>query len=163
MNLHSNTKKYLSYREAWRRIKLSNESGFPLEAVTLCESIIADRLLSYVAGEDSARKIGTHTPFAKLINEWRKIVTERPDAVDFYLIDAVDKWRDERNHVVHSLTKSTPGAPTDDVSDFLARANAAARAGTELARAVCNWHSKQLAAKKRATAVKDKRDGDDTS
>lgn len=40
--------KYLSYAEAWARIRLASRQGFFLEAVTVEESIISDRLTSYL-------------------------------------------------------------------------------------------------------------------
>jgi len=43
---HAN--KYFSYREAWVRIKKAQGYGFYLEAITLEESIITDRLVSYL-------------------------------------------------------------------------------------------------------------------
>jgi len=45
---HSNAMRYFSYKEAWVRIKKAQGSGFYLEAVTLEESIIADRLISFL-------------------------------------------------------------------------------------------------------------------
>lgn len=45
-----NDLKYLSYKEAWSRITKGLENGSYLEVVTICESIIADRLWSYVSG-----------------------------------------------------------------------------------------------------------------
>ncbi len=47
-SLNGNVAKYLSYREAWARIKLARRQGFFLEAVTIDESIISDRLLSFL-------------------------------------------------------------------------------------------------------------------
>jgi hypothetical protein len=49
-SITGNVVKYLSYREAWTRIKQAQEQGFYLEAVTLEESIITDRLISYLVG-----------------------------------------------------------------------------------------------------------------
>ena len=51
-----NAAEYFSYAEAWVRIREARGSGFHLEAVTLQESIIADRLLSFLvcAGEIEA-------------------------------------------------------------------------------------------------------------
>ncbi len=69
--MKANTAKYLSYAEAWRRIKSANEREFYFEVVTLCESIISDRLLSYLLGVDPRRPIQLKTPFAVLIAQWR--------------------------------------------------------------------------------------------
>ena len=44
-----NTAKYESYTEAWRRIKAAQEKEFFLEAIVIEESIISDRLVSYLS------------------------------------------------------------------------------------------------------------------
>ena len=43
-----NANKYFSYSAAWVRIKRARGSGFYLEAVTPEESIMADRLVSFL-------------------------------------------------------------------------------------------------------------------
>lgn len=51
--------KFLSYAEAWARIRAVRKHGFFLEAVTIQESIISDRLSSFVVkncGEDPTSK-----------------------------------------------------------------------------------------------------------
>ena len=58
---------------------------------------------------------------------------------------AVDKWRIERNAIVHSLTKSVPGSPTAPLLPFIQRAQIAVDDGVILAKAVSKWHKKQLA------------------
>ena len=45
---NGNHAKYLSYRLARDRMKAAIEADFPLEAVTIAESLITDRLLSFV-------------------------------------------------------------------------------------------------------------------
>ncbi len=42
-----NAAKYESYREAWSRIDAACENQFFLEAITIEESIISDRIISY--------------------------------------------------------------------------------------------------------------------
>ncbi|TAJ79068.1 MAG: hypothetical protein EPO42_06820 [Gallionellaceae bacterium] len=151
-----NTAKYLSYAEAWRRIKDATSQGFYFEVVTLCESIISDRLLSYVRGADSTNKATVLTPFSTLIAQWRKLASGKlPVHGNSDLGAAVDAWRLERNAIIHGLTKSEPGTPTAQVQPFIARAEQAAKTGAALARAVSSWHRRQLrahrAVKKRLT------------
>jgi len=65
-----NVKKYLSYREAWAPIKKSQQQEFYLEAVTLTESIIRDRLMSYLTSAKfikSNPKPEKHLSFSDLI------------------------------------------------------------------------------------------------
>jgi len=73
--IRGNVAKYLSYREAWSRIKTAQEHGFYLEAVTLEESIIADRLISYLVGVKAIKRADApyrHQGFAKLIQVWKQ-------------------------------------------------------------------------------------------
>jgi hypothetical protein len=100
-----NTKKFLSYREAWARIRLSIDTGFFFEAVTLEESVISDRLISFLrdCGETFPKK---NYSFSELIKLWRKY---EPSPIDFRNVNdlqqAVDRWRERRNDVVHGIVK----------------------------------------------------------
>jgi len=71
---NQNANKYFSYSEAWVRIKKARGSGFYLEAVTLEESIIADRLLSFLVciGEIDAEAQVEKCSFGQLIQLWTK-------------------------------------------------------------------------------------------
>lgn len=148
-----NPAKGMSYAEAWRRIKAAREGGHHFEAVTICESILSDRLLSYVAGVKPATKLHTHSPFSKLIAEWRALAGQQlvDGAAD--LGKEVDAWRVARNVIVHGLVKAAPGAATEPVDSFLERAAEAAREGERLARKVSDWHRKQLAQAKQYAAL----------
>lgn len=96
----TNTAKYLSYAEAWRRIKAATAQGFHFEVVTLCESIISDRLLSYVRGINPSGRVNVRTPFASLISEWRNLAgKDIPPYGTSNLGAAVSTWRVERNTV----------------------------------------------------------------
>lgn len=123
-----NVQKYLSYKEAWARIEQAQNDGYYLEAVTIIESIISDRLLSFLVGigkidreSKKVEKIG----FGNLIDQWRSVVGQNgaasPQAIDeiLSLVDRVNSWRDKRNLVVHGIVKSLPGTATEDVTSFL--------------------------------------------
>jgi hypothetical protein len=141
--------RYWRYREAWRRIKCADEQGFHFETVTLCESIISGRLLSYIVGVSPESKPGK--TFFDLIIKWRNLVNERPDdrppqlnGID--LVEAVDSWRVERNKVIHSLAKLPPGGDPESLEKFMERAKNAAIEGAKLAKAVKKWHKERLTA-----------------
>jgi hypothetical protein len=143
--LPTNGAKYLSYKVAWARINQAQAAGFSFEVVTLCESIISDRLLSFVLGVAPSTKADTRTSFDSLIKLWGKHAPARPAAKDGSdLISAVDAWRVQRNAVVHGMAKSMPGSPTQAVSTFMQRAACAASEGIRLAKEVQSWHRKQL-------------------
>lgn len=154
-SMAKNTAKYLSFAEAWRRIKAATEGDFYFEVVTLCESIISDRLLSYVLGTNAKSKCDVKTTFAQLIKEWCRLANGTlPQHEGEDLGVKVDKWRLERNKIVHGLVKSAPGSPTAPLSKFIEDAGNAARNGVSLAKAVSNWHKRQLAAHRRSTTQK---------
>ncbi len=147
-----NAAKYLSYKEAWRRINGAKDGGFFFEVVTICESIISDRLLSFVKGASEANDIGTHTKFSRLIRLWRETVQmQAQDNSIGELIERVDRWRIERNKMVHGFAKSLPGTATMPVDEFLAAAEKASHEGIVLAKRVSAWHRNQLREYRRIT------------
>ena len=140
-----NAAKYFSYREAWGRIKQSIALGYYLEAVTLEESIISDRLISYlvrVGAVKSDSKLQTQ-PLASLIREWKSHVPETIcDSFCHDLQSEIDDWRMRRNKVVHSMVKSIPGDDHLDILDFKKEAELVALKGERLAKSLCNWCKK---------------------
>jgi hypothetical protein len=140
-----NANKFFSYSEAWVRIKKARGYGFYLEAVTLEESIIADRLISFLVcvGEIQAESRVEKCSFGQLIQLWTKRVPQ-PIPVQYFpdLRSAVDDWRNHRNRVVHGMVKSIPGAQHRDVLDFLKDAEFVAFQGEALAHAVSDWVKK---------------------
>jgi hypothetical protein len=140
-----NTPKYLSYAKAWERINSALEAGFHLEAITIEESIISDRLLSYVLGVAPNSKVHTKSGLWELISQWRKHAGAslmKSDGKD--LGKAADAWRIKRNTAVHGLVKSSPRTPTMQPNDFFALAHLTAEEGKVLAREIQNWHKKIL-------------------
>ena len=51
----------------------------------------------------------------------------------------LNRWRDERNDVVHGLVKSRASKGDDHIEDFLTRAATAALEGEVLARQISKW------------------------
>lgn len=88
------------YRAANGRIKDAIEQGFPLEAVGLLESIIADRLESHI-GDLSGKPVGFGT-LGRLIP---RAATLDDSAEMAQLAERLDAWRQERNRVVHEMAK----------------------------------------------------------
>jgi hypothetical protein len=141
-----NVSKYESYREAWSRIKLAQENHFFLEAITIKESIISDRLISFLSRPESPNPLSKETngqfpSFNQLIRRWRSEFSDTsvscPD-----LIDKVDQWRRIRNEAIHAIVKSDPGEPTQPIDSFLQKAKEAAEEGERIAREVCKWCKK---------------------
>jgi hypothetical protein len=143
-----NVKKFLSYREAWTRIKQSQAAGFYLEAIALIESIIGDRLTSVLVKSGQIQRkseIRKYPGFSDLIKAW-SAVCPQPIQQGSYenLQEAVDQWRLNRNRLIHGMVRSHPGGPTVDVVDFITDAKLTAQQGETLARAVCSWSSRWL-------------------
>ncbi|KOP24483.1 hypothetical protein AMR41_20340 [Hapalosiphon sp. MRB220] len=138
-----NVAKYLSYREAWTRIKLARKEGFFFEAITIEESIITDRLINYLVfvGEiKQPTEVYKYPKFHELIQSWKKLHPIPIQATgQSSLQEAVDQWRILRNKAIHGMVKSHPGSPTEAIDDFLAIAESAAIQGEFLAKAVSEW------------------------
>lgn len=149
-----NSAKYFSYREAWSRIQKARGYGFYFEAVTLEESIISDRLISFLlhvgAIEPDARL--DKYSFGQLIRIWSELVAE-PISTEWFsdLRKAVDEWRRRRNKIVHGIVKSAPGVDSLDVLDFVKEAELVAFQGDALARAITDWCRRQKRQQRKLT------------
>lgn len=130
-----------SFTYAFKRINESLKDGYHLEAVTLAESIISDRLLSFVKYHHKNETV--KTPFHKLIKSAKKLnstIVLTKDGTD--LFEAIDDWRDKRNKCIHAVAKSEPGEQTRPVNVFIEMAKHCAAEGKVLARLVCEWHKR---------------------
>jgi hypothetical protein len=155
MEKRGNVGLYERYRASWERIKGSLEAGYYFEAIAIEESIISNRLTSFLHGVgdvSEAEAAGVDAKgkpyflsFNDLISRWRKRVKQDvtwESRLD--LINEVDGWRLQRNKALHALAKSFPGKePEVGTEEFIAMAKQTAIAGAELARAVSNWHKRQ--------------------
>ncbi len=135
--------KFFSYREAWTRIKLAQEHGFYFEAVTIQESVISDRLVSYFRNSDIVLK---REYLIDLIRKWKEFPMIQHKHID-NLQEAVDIWRDNRNKIVHRIVKVEVDSEVCAIDNFLVSAQSVAEEGTVLARAVCDWHRKVISTK----------------
>jgi len=96
--------RYELYRRAWDQIGAASRSGFYLEAITLIESLIADRLesrASYLTGKDKGfQNLG---PLLSLVR------AEDRDPAFLEAYKAIDEWRDRRNRAMHEVVKFEDG------------------------------------------------------
>lgn len=93
------------YRHALVWAKIALDKGFNLEAITLVESLISDRLesrLSHLLGEDFSFK--TLGGLIKTIKEKETDLQLR----ELVLTD-LDKWRNDRNSAIHEMVKLADG------------------------------------------------------
>lgn len=140
----NNVTKYQSYKYAFERMKQAIEREFFLEAIMIAESIISDRLISYLS------ETKTRTYLYQLVEKWEKIDNQVTWKDRTNLIIDVKTWGRQRNICAHQVVKSLPGEPTTAVEEFTFIAQECALEGQILARYVCDWRSAQ----KRKKSVK---------
>ena len=97
------TGRYLRYKLAFERMDEALEEGWLLEAISLQESIISDRLLSvlryYGNNLESFQSLG------RLITACRLLVTGSVEKGDEDFFEELDKWRVGRNRCIHEFCK----------------------------------------------------------
>lgn len=140
----SNFQKYLSYKLAHEKIVRAIDEGFPLEAITICESIITDRLLSY-ANYYGGRLDPSKATLGQAITTIRKRVPDlaAADPLGADLLLQVSDWAKSRNHALHAIAKSGQGqGPKVSAAEFDEFAMAAALEGLALMKRIKSWHQK---------------------
>ena len=140
-----NVSKADSYREAYSRIKSAMNEHYYVEAMALMESVIADRILSYLVGACGLSPLtekGRPWAFGYLINK-AKEKSPLDDASGNCVWTRVNKWREDRNRIVHGFVSSIPGTPTAPVDEFLEKAKIACEEGHKLSREVTNWNKRE--------------------
>lgn len=146
-----NEAKFLSYREAWARIKVATKQGFYLEAVTIEESIASDRMLSFLE-KSCGVVLGGHS-LNNTSKRWLKHAKELfgLDSDESHaaqkLFTKLNAWRDRRNIVVHGIVKSKVARLDDHIDNFLEGAKSSALEGEQIVRAIDRWVSKYGKAK----------------
>lgn len=93
------------YTEAIDHIKNAIQKGFYLEAITLIESMIADRLesrLSSLKGEDYS-----HKTLGDLIIRINKDETD--ETLKNMVVNDLNTWRQKRNQSLHEMVKIQEG------------------------------------------------------
>ena len=97
--------RYQMYKSAYLRINDASDKGFHLEAISIIESMIADRLesrLSYIIKRDfSFQNLGS------LITKARQVETD--STLLSLVIQDLDKWRIDRNKALHEMAKIAVG------------------------------------------------------
>ena len=133
--------KFYSYRYAYSQMKKAIEGKFYLEAITIQESIITDRLLNFVI-RNNIKNISEqelHKPIAFL----NKLIGHcKPFFEDENLYNELNEFRFSRNNCVHAMVKSYPGNPTQKISEFQKLAKATSLSGKTLTRKVDAWHTR---------------------
>lgn len=141
-----NSAKAKAYVLAFGMINTALEKGCPLQAITIEESILTDRLSSTLNAKKEKK-----TPFSTLngaLREWEKQTKGGVSLFDKEMTDLwpqLKAWWDERNELLHGIAKSPCGeGPSIPAEEFMARAEKAAKEGLEFARIVVRWTQKQV-------------------
>lgn len=147
--MEKNYAKYRAYALAYTMINNALEHRCPLQAITIEESILSDRLWSTLNVGLQKRKLGT---LGQALREWkpkgagvRNQNVARFDAEMELLFPRIEKWWNCRNDLLHGIAKSWQGeGPLVDASDFQSKAMSVAKEGLTLANKVKSWTQKQI-------------------
>lgn len=132
-----NVQKHDTYKEAFARIKHAIDQHFFIEAIAIQEAIISDRLRSHL---EYHKKLPKDDKFYSLLKEWKALNGAKEKlAVSIELPELIDLWREQRNNAIHGIV-----AKESHVEMFLKNAEAAAKTGLKLTRALCDWHQKEV-------------------
>jgi hypothetical protein len=94
------------YRHTLARIKEATQAGFALEAITLLESVISDRIEARLeaAGLECEGKKSKFRPLGKMI-EALTGAKSPDDAADKEVYARVGNWAGRRNKALHAMAK----------------------------------------------------------
>ena len=138
------------YREAYERIDSAISSGFSFEAIAIVESVLSDRICSFLRSVDKNKYKNVYREsFASLIRLWKDAVYPASiweECSD--LIKRVDNWRKIRNDCIHGFVKFPHyEAKVVSTKEFLEKAKKAATEGKQLSADVYNWRRRQTGLK----------------
>ena len=151
-----------SYALAFALINKAISMQFPLQAIAIEESILADRIWSTLnVGMGERTKVES---LGVALERWRptradkktgRLPSPHPNAARFddemnELEPMLLDWWKARSKVLHGIVKSFQGcAPNICAEDFTANAQFVAEIGLVLVKQVCNWTKKQIRRAKR--------------
>lgn len=140
--INGDADKFLAYREAWTRIKEAQKQGFYLEAITIEESIISDRLSSYFR---NVLKIEKKPTTLKGIHDlWKKHHPEVIASSDYTdLMQTLDKWREDRNKAIHDIVHTDTHIDRS-IENFLSDTRTVAEEGEKLTRIISQWCDQKI-------------------
>ncbi len=131
--------KLYSYRFAFSQMNKAIDGKFYLEAITIQESIITDRILNFVINKN-IKIIKEDELYRTLVNLNKLIEYSKSYFDDENLYDDLNNFRKDRNKCIHAIVKSYPGNPTIKVNDFQKLAKETSLNGRILTRKVDAWH-----------------------
>ncbi len=98
--------RYELIKRAKERITEAKDNGYYLEAITILESLIADRLESILAKSETNEK--GFKALGRLIKKVKNSTTLDPGFKNLIETE-LDKWKDKRNQALHEMVKLEEG------------------------------------------------------
>ena len=112
--------RFETFKSVIARYKDAMAAGFYLEAITLMESIIGDRLECYLHRNIESVDYSFST-LGRLIEGLKKVDSTSP------LVNKITKWKNQRNALLHEMAKIEDGKYVD----FAAKYNIAKQCAEE--------------------------------
>ena len=108
--------RYLRYRLAFERLDDALLEGWLLEAISLEESIISDRLLSILKAYKA--DVSERQSLGNLIAQTKKAITGSGLMTEEDIFAELDQWRNDRNECVHAFCKLDDHAYADNSAEI---------------------------------------------
>lgn len=152
-----NTLKYQSYKTANNLlIEAKKNQYLPrcIAAIAICESIITDRMQSYLIYKNSPIMTNKGNPRKHVSATEMTIVCKKHFPKHHILVnspkygkigssnlfESIQLWLDCRNDICHGFVKTKPGTPSKEISQFHKQAIKTAEEGFILTKLVSKWH-----------------------
>jgi hypothetical protein len=139
--MERNYPKYYSYKSAMEQIDAAISAMFFLEAITIEESILTDRLLRFCRDHGYSRTYDRATLGHELSFIKEKLM-DQLEANGFIFLEDLELFWKNRNTSLHQIAKSEPGTPTEDFEKLSKLAELTAKAGKILVKKATNWADK---------------------
>ena len=137
MTTEKNMAKYAAYSSAIERINSALISGFFLEAITIEESILTDRLFRFCRDMGFRGSLERVTLGGEIT--FLKGKPEKCLKFDLIFIDDLEMFWKNRCKCLHQIAKSEPGTAPENVEDMLKLASTTAQLGKVLIKKASNW------------------------
>lgn len=140
--MEKNYPKYYSYKYAFEQINAAIQAGFFLEAITIEESILTDRLYRFCKDHGFKKKadratLGDGVNFIKDLHA-NLLLSEEID----FIPDLARFWAN-RNQCLHQIVKSEPGEAPILFEEFIQLAKETAIEGKALEKRISKWAKKR--------------------
>lgn len=125
----------MGFNSALDRVDQAIEAGFPLEAITVCESLISSCLHNFLTAVDVARP---PEMFHQLIVCFRQTAS-KAQSYPADLVEEIDAWRRERNNAMHRFVARNPVEMAKGQQEFLEDAKKTAIDGRIACAKLLDW------------------------